>query len=475
MGSKIDHDTNLQLIAGRQYGYFTARQAKQAGFVANHHPYHCTVGNWLKIDRALFRLPGWPDSPEAELMRWLLWSSDRQGQIQAAISHESALAWHGLAPAWPDQPHLTVPPGFRRTHARLILHSAEVPPDEIQTAGDLRLTSWQRTLRDCVAGGRPAAVLTQAAETAIGQGRLTRDLAEAWGLFGHPRPACADGFVSFWKDTGRVGPVSPIVGSSLRILAMSPERDHTPILRRHQAGFTLVELLVVVAIISILAGLLLPALENALRSARSIACLNNLKQQGLAISLYADANSEYLPVKQYKIIGSCAWNWKWQMAPYLEIKTAGTASSPTWTEDLRKGVFKCPEWKIQIPGTYGSQFEGGYAWNTYISGYDDVTGYPSAASYLRRKTDSLARTEETVLIQDSIDWGTADWYYVTIWTPSTSTFNPKPGVGDRHSKGVNTLWLDAHASWDLQARLMLGQANNYGIYTADYFYLPKKK
>lgn len=60
-------------------------------------------------------------------------------------------------------------------------------------------------------------------------------------------------------------------------------------------GFTLIELLVVIAIIGILLGLLLPALTRAKAKARETACLNNLKQIGIAVMLYADDNKGFLP------------------------------------------------------------------------------------------------------------------------------------------------------------------------------------
>ena len=86
--------------------------------------------------------------------------------------------------------------------------------------------------------------------------------------------------------------------------------------RLNRPAFTLVELLVVIAIIGVLVGLLLPAIQAAREAARRSQCLNNLKQQGLALQTYHDTKRRY-PMGR-STLNPFGVSWAFELLPFME-------------------------------------------------------------------------------------------------------------------------------------------------------------
>lgn len=136
----------LFTLASGQAGYFTAAQAKEVGYSYQAQAHHVGAGNWLRIDRGLFRLTEWIPDISDELVRWSLWAGGR-----GVVSHESALAVHGLGEFESARVHLTVPDDFTKRDNAVVLHRCELEPNEIQDRGGFRVTTPARTLIDLAA------------------------------------------------------------------------------------------------------------------------------------------------------------------------------------------------------------------------------------------------------------------------------------------------------------------------------------
>ena len=117
---------------------------------------------------------------------------------------------------------------------------------------------------------------------------------------------------------------------------------------RPSRAFTLIELLVVIAIIGILASLLLPVLGRAKRSARSIACVSNLHQIGVALELYIQDNENRLP--------ECAQmpSLNTNLTPITAVLASYLQSKPIWQCPADHSIF--------------ANEETSYQWNHFLNG-----------------------------------------------------------------------------------------------------------
>lgn len=227
-------------------------------------------------------------------------------------------------------------------------------------------------------------------------------------------------------------------------------------------GFTLVELLIVIAILAMLSGILFPVFSTAREKARSANCQTNLMEIGNAVTMYAqDFDGRLLPcvsfaknisnecedtqMKNYSIGGYAlndCWAWSTILYPYVKKEKA----------------YYCPSSVVDT----GSTYELGYAINVNITSGNKFIFKGSNISGVRpKKINEINGTSVIYLISCGSPCGLFGSYInkyakgETVYIPGTYADNDKAAtdniinnvddaVSGRHNKYVNMLYLDNH-------------------------------
>jgi len=210
-------------------------------------------------------------------------------------------------------------------------------------------------------------------------------------------------------------------------------------------AFSLIELLVVMAVIAILAGLLLPSLSNAQSKGRQVACLNNLRQLQLAWTMYLGEHNNTMPENKMTgsgLLGCVSTTNSWvtgnaQASADPILIQQGSIYS--YTPNLL--VYRCPADRSTVYGA-STPRERSYSMDAYLNGGLDVRIY---GGYLPgnvvRYSELLPSPSKVFVFLDETQAVIDDGVFLLYREPADFWQN---GPSHRHSQGANLSFADGH-------------------------------
>lgn len=182
--------------------------------------------------------------------------------------------------------------------------------------------------------------------------------------------------------------------------------------KKRLGGFTLIEILIVMAVVAVLAAILMGVFARVREKARQASCQSNLKQIALGIQMYVQDNDSRYPSVQ---------NWAEATLPYVG--------------DKKKQVFRCPSEQVPLKGDLSF-------YNFHNRWFNTVTYTGNKVVYSGVNESAVLQPSENSLLSDS---GFSD--SVALPSGCASKFSEGLWLSQIHSSGSNYLFGDGHVKW----------------------------
>lgn len=211
------------------------------------------------------------------------------------------------------------------------------------------------------------------------------------------------------------------------------------------AGFSLIEMLTVIAILAVLASLMIPAASRVKARGQTAKCGENVRRISAAIHMYAADNEGSLPYSYYQDTGLQLW-WHREIAPYIgfDWEKIFPNASDAWTKNTRlPDIFCCP-----ADSLWGKTYavDPSYGINHQLTKTIPHGGYPVGTP--RTRLVAVERHSEKILLADS---GHAEEDGDVAWRIGKVQDSQAPKA--RHNGSGTVGWLDGHVTLETAARL----------------------